>query len=97
MPYRQVLIQTYLAYGESSSKDVRARPLPGQGFDPAMHVACSSKMRTSHPVGTIFQVTAKLTNKDGGPYFLYSSWQWAYKVVSQSEADSLIAASGWRP
>jgi hypothetical protein len=96
MAYRKVLIQTYRSYGESSSKSVRARPLAGQGLNAEMKVECSSKMRNAHPVGTIFLVPAKVTNKLGGMDFLYTSWQWGYEVLAPDMAAKFIAEGGWR-
>lgn len=90
--YRQVAIQTYRNSGETSSKAIRARPLAGQGLSASMHVECSSKMRNQYPVGTIFVVRAKITSREGGPDFVYTSWQWPYKVVQLADAMNLIAS-----
>lgn len=94
--YRTVLIETYLAQGEPSRKKIRARPVAGQGLDPAMHVECSSSMRMGHPVGTIFMIDAKITSKEGGQPFIYTSWQWKSEVVSKKAAEKFIAEGGWR-
>lgn len=64
--YRHVAIESFRNPGEPSSASIRARPLPGQGFDRDMRVECSSKMRNNHPVGTIFIVQAQVIDKDGG-------------------------------
>ncbi len=90
--YRQVAIQTYRSSGETSSKAIRARPIEGQGLSASMHVECSSKMRTQHPVGTVFVVRAKITSRDGGPEFVYTSWQWPFKIVQLADALDLIAS-----
>jgi len=73
--YRRIAIETYWNYGEPSSKRIRARPLPGQGYSSSMHVECSARMRESYPVGTVFVVEAQEKSKAGGPSFLYTSWQ----------------------
>jgi predicted transcriptional regulator len=88
--YRKLAIETYLSIGESSSKSVRARPLAGQGLSVDMHVECSSKMRLKHPIGTVFIIRAKITNREGGPDFVYTSWQWPYVVSDKSSARDLI-------
>jgi hypothetical protein len=90
--YWEVLIETYRARGEPSGHDVRARPVPGQGFPRTMKVECSSSMRYRHPVGTKFIVRAKLTDREGGTPFLYTSWQWKYQVVSEAEAQKYLKA-----
>ncbi|NOQ15004.1 MAG: hypothetical protein GQ583_11080 [Methyloprofundus sp.] len=56
--YRQVIIETYKSIGDGSGKSIRARPISGQGLGVSMKVECSSKMRKSHPVGTLSQLEA---------------------------------------
>lgn len=90
--YRSVAIETYRNPGEPSSKAIRARPLAGQGFPTDMHVECSAKMRESHPVGTVFVVQAQVKQRQDGPEFLYTSWQWAYEVISSEAAKRKIAS-----
>jgi len=92
--YRYVLIETFRNYGEPSSKNIRARPLPGQGLSTDMKVECSSKMRMKHPVGTIFKIRAQVTDRDGGGLFLYTSWQWTYEILTKEQADDYIATGG---
>jgi hypothetical protein len=90
--YRKIAIQTYHGSGEASSKSIRARPLPGQGIATTMHVECSSKMRKLHPVGTVFIVQAQITSREGGPAFVYTSWQWPYTTISVEDAQNQIAS-----
>ena len=90
--YQEVLIETYRARGEPSGHDIRARPVPGQRFPRDMKVECSSNMRYRHPVGTKFIVQAKLTDREGGTPFLYTSWQWKYRVVSEVGAKKYLKA-----
>ena len=94
--YRTILIETYVAQGEPSRKKIRARPVAGQGLAVDMHVECSSSMRTGHPVGTIFMVAAKITSKEGGQPFIYTSWQWKSDVMSKEAAKRFMAEGGWR-
>lgn len=79
--YREVIIETYVGLKTHASQGIRARPVAGQGFDTSMNVECSTKMRKSHPVGTRFRLMAKLTSRDGGAPFLYSSFRQPYEVV----------------
>ena len=88
--YKDVIVESFTALNEQSAHSIRARPLPGQGLAADMRVECSSKMRKSHPVGTKFRIKAKVTDKEGGKPFLYSSFQWGYEVVSDLEADQFI-------
>lgn len=88
--YRTVVIETYIGRGTTSSEGIRARPLPGQKLDTSMNVECSSKMRTGHPVGTMFLIQAKVTSKEGGTPFLYSHYNQSYKIITAEEANKFI-------
>jgi hypothetical protein len=90
--YRKIAIQTYRSNGEASGKSIRARPLQGQGIATTMHVACSEKMRKEHPMGTVFIVKAKITNREGGPAFIYTSWKWPYSITTLDDAKNQIAS-----
>ena len=88
--YKHYFVETYLNPGEPSSKGIRVRPLPGQGMSPNVNVECSSRMRSTHPVGTVFRLQCKLSAREGGPPFLYSSFHWPYQVVSREEATRVL-------
>ena len=90
--YHYVIIETFLHKGGASKHSIRARPLSGQGFATSMHVECSSTMREGHPIGTLFKIQAKV--KDTMQQHLYSSWQWAFDVVTAKEAKDFIAQKG---
>ena len=89
--YRHVAIETFRNPGEPSSKSLRAQPLSGQGLDQNMRVECSSKMRNAHPPGTVFIIQAQVTDREGGPSFLYTHHNWAYEVVRRADAEARIA------
>jgi hypothetical protein len=84
--YKKVVIETYYNFGGGSSKAIRARPIAGQGLDTSMNVECSSSMRKNNPVGTLFLLDAKLTNRDGGTPFLYAHFSAPFKILSAEEA-----------
>lgn len=79
--YQQVKVETYLGMNTTSSGGVRVRPIEGQGFSESMNVSCSTEMRKLHPVGTKFLIEAKVTNREGGPDFLYSPPSYGYTVL----------------
>jgi hypothetical protein len=89
-PYRDVVIETYRNRGEPSRAKIRARPVPGQGLSPNMKVECSSSMRERHPVGTKFIVQCKVTDREGGAEFLYTSFYWDFRVVTDVQAKAFI-------
>lgn len=88
--YRNVAIESFRNPGEPSGASIRARPLPGQGLDINMRVECSSKMRNSHPIGTVFIIQAQVIDKEGGSEFLYTHFNWPYSVASRPEAEAKI-------
>lgn len=90
--YRRIAIETFSNPGEPSAQSLRARPLPGQGFDSSIRIECSSKMRNSHPVGTVFIVRAKIVDREGGSQFLYTHFNWPYEVVDREAVVRLIAS-----
>jgi hypothetical protein len=90
--YTDVLIQTYVNSGEASVSSVRARPYPGQKFSTHMNVECSKRMRAEYPVGSIFLVKAKLTDREGGGQFLYTHHSWSFRVLTEDEAQRYLQA-----
>jgi len=88
--YRYFIIQTYENHGESSSKKIRAKALEGQGVATDRKVECSEEMRLSHPVGTLFKVECKVTDREGSMPFLYRHYSWSYEIVNSEEADQFI-------
>ena len=88
--YKYYAVETFRNPGEQSSASVRVRPLSDQGLPSNMRVECSRKMRKSHPLGTIFKIQAKITDKEGGTPFLFSSHTWPYTALSLEEADKFI-------
>jgi hypothetical protein len=51
-------------------------------------------MRERHSVGTKFKVWARIKDTVETPH-LYTSWQWAYDVVTDEEADDFIQKKFW--
>jgi hypothetical protein len=60
---------------------VHIRPRPGQGYPTTMHVECAKSLSNDFPVGTKFQIRAKLTDREGTGEFLYSYFGWKPKVI----------------
>ncbi len=61
---------------------VHIRPVFGGPYPPTLHVECSKSLSRNYPVGTRFRIRAKLTDREGGCQYLYSSWRWDYEVIS---------------
>ena len=90
--YGTVIIETYLNSGEQSSARVRFRLVWSvDGISPGLNVEYSRKIRERHPIGTLFLIEARLTEKEGGNPFLYAHYDAPYRVISQEEADRMMA------
>jgi len=88
--YKLVVIESFVNPGEPSNLAIRCRPLPGQGLNTKMRVECSSRMRQNYPVGTCFLVKAKIVEMQGGATFLYTHYNWSYKLMTRKEAQDEI-------
>ena len=88
--YKYYAVETFRPGYEQSSASVRVRPLPGQGLSTDMRVECSRQMRKNHPIGTIFKIQAKITDREGGTSFLFSSHTWPYTVLTSEQAQDFI-------
>jgi hypothetical protein len=87
----EIVVETFRAWGESSSAPVRVRPLAGQGLDTGLRVECSKSMRQQYPVGTLFRLNVKRIDRQGTP-LLYAHYAAPYEHVSMDEAQRFIAA-----
>jgi hypothetical protein len=81
-PYQWVFVESYIPKSTSGLHGmVHIRPCEGQGYPREMHVECSKRMASDHPVGTRFRIWAKLKDKEGGRDFLYTYFGWKYEVL----------------
>lgn len=84
--YEWVEVESYMPDRTSGLHGkVHIRPVAGGKFSPDLHVECSKGLSDTkrHPLGTVFRIKAKLTDREGGGEFLYSYWGWDYEVVSR--------------
>lgn len=82
--YSMIKVESYYESGSGLHGDVHIRPLAGQSpFETRMRVECSKILMDSkvHKVGTKFLIKAKITNREGGTPFIYSSYAWPYTVL----------------
>lgn len=81
--YSWVQVESYTADRTSGLHGtVHIRPVPGEQYPTNLRVECSKSMSRDYPVGTRFRIWAKLTDKEGGRPFLYTSWRWKFEVLS---------------
>lgn len=88
--YKHYAVETFKPGHEQSSASVRVRPLPGQDLSTDMRVECSRQMRYDHPIGAIFKIQAKISDREGGTSFLFSSHTWPYTVLTPAQAQDFI-------
>lgn len=75
---------------EPTSSVIRVRPLADQNVSQNLRVECSKGcLRSSFPLGTVFLLKAKLTNRQGAP-FIYSYFNHPFYVIKREDAERLI-------
>ena len=88
-PLYYIAVETIPNRGELSTAARRVKPLPGQGVPEYLRVECSKDMRDKYPLGSVFKIQARLTDREGTT-FIFSSFKWAYTKIKRSEAEKLI-------
>ena len=73
---------------------LRIQPMAGQAFAPTLPVHCSRRLAdpAPYPAGTRFLLSAKLTDRQGGPPFLYAYHGDPVVVLTNAEAKKFLAA-----
>ena len=85
--YSWVDVESYAASQTSGLHGkIHIRPVAGGAFPTDLRVECSKRMSSDYPVGTRFRIWAKLTDREGGGQFLYTSWRWRFEVLSRPDA-----------
>ena len=87
--YRELLVH---AAPEPMTGRLRIRPLPGQAFATSLRVQCARKLLEGYPVGTVFKVNAKMTDREGGEPFLYVWHGDPVEVLDAAEAEKYLQA-----
>lgn len=87
--YRQVAV-----HSEEWNGRVEIHPMPNQAYATDLNVQCSRRMSDTsiYPLGTCFLVDAKLTDRLGGPQYLYVWHGDDIKVMSEQEAEVFLGA-----
>lgn len=86
--YREVAVESYL----DRRGHVCIRPMAGQAFAPTMPVQCGRALRDAYPPGTRFLLNAKMTDRLGGPHFLYAWHGDPVQVLSAAAAKRFLRA-----
>ncbi|HAW58392.1 MAG TPA: hypothetical protein DCX03_05175 [Bacteroidales bacterium] len=81
-PYEFVLVESFIPNNPSGKHGkVHIRPVPGGKYSSDLAVECSKSLSRDYPVGTKFLLQAKLTDRENGGEYLYSSFRWKYEIV----------------
>ena len=89
--YREVAVESVV---DARSGALRIQPMAGQAFSPTLPVQCSRRLSDPllYPAGTRFLLSAKLSDREGGPPFLYAYHGDAIVVLSAGAAKKFLAA-----
>jgi len=87
--YREVAVESFI---DPRSGKVAIKPMAGQAFAPSLPVQCGRALREDYPPGTRFLLNAKLTDRLGGPRFLYAWHGDPVQVLSAAAAKRFLAA-----
>ncbi|MES2760262.1 MAG: hypothetical protein V4693_23035 [Pseudomonadota bacterium] len=89
--YREVAVESVI---DPRSGALKIRPMAGQAFAPTLPVQCSRRLADAslYPAGTRFLLNAKLTDRQGGPPFLYAYHGDPVVVLSNAAAKKFLLA-----
>jgi hypothetical protein len=89
--YREVAVESVI---DSRTGELRIQPMAGQAFAPSLPVHCSRRLSdpAQYPAGTSFLLVAKLTDRKGGPPFLYCYHGDPVTVLSKPAAKKFLLA-----
>ena len=89
--YREVAVESV---PDPRSGALRIRPMAGQAFAPSLPVHCSRALSdpAQYPAGSRFLLSAKLTDRLGGPQFLYAWHGDAVVPLNAAAAKKFLAA-----
>ncbi len=88
--YREVAVHSV---ADPRTGALRIHPIPGQAFAPSLPVQCSRRLTdpARYPAGTRFLLNAKLTDRLGGPHFLYAWHGDPVVVLTAAQAKRFLA------
>jgi hypothetical protein len=85
--YQEIIVETFYPSCTSGLHGaIHVRPLPDQGLDTHLMVECSKSLAEDYPVGSLFKIRAKVTDRMGSGAFIYSYHGWEALLVTGDEA-----------
>jgi hypothetical protein len=85
--YRRVVVESFRMSLPGHQGNVHVRPIAEEGYPSDMLVECPRSMVRNFPVGTRFRIKAKLTDREGGGAYLYTSYHWRFEVLPSPTAN----------
>ena len=81
--YSEIIVESFVPSSTSGLHGtIHIRPIEHQEpFLQEMFVECSKDLVNDYDIGTRFRIRAKLTEREGGKTFIYSSYRWPYTVL----------------
>jgi hypothetical protein len=93
--YHYVIVESFIPDSMAGLRGpVHIRPLEGQGLPVGLHVECAKRLSKMYPVGTMFKIWAKLTDRDGEGAYLYSFHRWPTPIITLLDAKIFIREHG---
>jgi hypothetical protein len=89
--YREVAVESVT---DPRTGALRIQPMAGQAFAPTLAVHCARRLSdpAQYPAGTRFLLSAKLTDRKGGPPFLYAYHGDPVVLLTNAQAKKFLSA-----
>jgi hypothetical protein len=81
--HQMIEAESFLAEKGAQKGQVALRPAKGQKFPSTLLLEGNKTLVRDYPVGTRFKVQVSLAKRPTGEDYLFSSWQWDARVLSQ--------------
>jgi hypothetical protein len=84
--HEAIEIESFKISGSAgTSEKIYLRPVRGQKFPTNLFIEGNKSLVADYPIGTRFKVQVALMDRATGGKYLFSSWQWDVKVLSEPE------------
>lgn len=85
--HQTIEAESFVAENGERKGQVAMRPVEGQKFPTSLLLEGNKALLKDYPVGTRFKVQVSLAKRPTGEDYLFSSWQWDARVLSQPGDD----------
>jgi hypothetical protein len=81
--HQTIEAESFIAEKGALKGQVALRPAKGQKFPTTLLLEGNKALLQDYPVGTRFKLQVSLAQRPGGEDYLFTSWQWDARVLSQ--------------